>query len=234
MRGSAHRGVKLPSSQTDKTETNSVEKTTKANSHAILKKTLSTPSATQPIDQTLQVYPREQSKSSEDLRTPYITKPGTQDAPLNSLRSNLSVSAAGIQSSDDSSIPLQSHDSRDYYKIKYDEVYALNHSLIDKISEKEKIIWELEKTVNDLRGKIKHLESSKRNERSNPGPSVVTTIEEDLGEQKILVSSLLSTVRTLEAELKTKNTGLSKSQPHPLLPNKMMFFQLNPLHQNRK
>lgn len=140
--------------------------------HDALKKSCSTPSANQSHHESEASEPR-RSRSSADLSSTFdishTSAPGTQDAPRTSP-----IPSAGDDrydaltvalDSDSSQTPLQ---SPDYYKIKFEQLYELNHSLIDKIIEKERTIWTLERETAELRDKIQLLEA---NSRSPPSPS---------------------------------------------------------------
>uniref|UniRef100_A0A8D8YU53 SGNH hydrolase-type esterase domain-containing protein n=1 Tax=Cacopsylla melanoneura TaxID=428564 RepID=A0A8D8YU53_9HEMI len=111
-------------------------------------------------------------------------------------------------------IPLQ---SSEYYKIKYDELHQINSSLIDKIVEKERLIWEHEKCIADLRSRLQELEiPPSSNELPNPPLQNDNRIQTDLEDYKKLVEDLLTTVRTLEAALRANEKENEKgSSPTP-------------------
>lgn len=117
------------------------------------------------------------------------------------------------------------------FKIKYEEVKSLNDSLIDKIVEKEKKIWELEASVTSLNARIADMESS---HSAVETASQDRRMREDLEEHKTLVSSLLTTVRTLEAALSNDNGEKSKKivqipdVTKPKLPNVSRKKQAQP------
>ncbi|KAI5739759.1 hypothetical protein M8J77_023167 [Diaphorina citri] len=92
---------------------------------------------------------------------------------------------------------------------------SLKHSLIEKIMEKERKIWEQEKYIEELKTRIRELEES-----GNSGltPQEGSSPHEELEEQKTLVSSLLTTVRTLEAALNAREDeapGANTSKASP-------------------
>lgn len=142
--------------------------------------------------------------------------PSLEDTPLSTKRKDSESSDTGSRVSTASDISQKEREkelsalipvqSSEVFKIKYEEVHQLNNSLIDKIVEKEKKLWEQEQCIKELKAKIIELESSTTsNETAN------NAVHEELAEQKKLVCDMLTTVKVLEAALQAVEKGKDES-----------------------
>lgn len=220
----------------DKADSKSV--TANISDHMMLRKTLSTPENSTQSNLNKNEKQVKTSGYSRGSSCPALNETNLeehtspQDASHSSLRSNhenistlptsKSTSTDSKQSShiniDESSsstlAPLHSPCTCTY-KIRYEELYGLKNSLIDKIVEKEKKIWEQEKSLDYMKTKIDEMSASENtglvNEKKHD-------LQDELEEHKRLVSSLLTTVKTLEAALSVKESKKepSKSKTVPL------------------
>uniref|UniRef100_A0A8D8TJG2 Uncharacterized protein n=1 Tax=Cacopsylla melanoneura TaxID=428564 RepID=A0A8D8TJG2_9HEMI len=202
--------------------TSSSKKLVKNSQHLNLRKPLSTPESNLNTSHSLnQQNKRQQSNSNGSLNTLNTSVASTMSStPLTSVvtidntsvvikdtASDLTNAAFQIsspnnigavhhtsQTLDINEQPLQSSSE---LEIRCDELNKLKLTLIDKIIEKEKIIWEQEKCIEDLRSKIQKLEVATDGTSSSQNDSS----RHDLEELKTLVSGLLTSVKTLEAKL---------------------------------
>ncbi|KAI5699812.1 hypothetical protein M8J75_009224 [Diaphorina citri] len=72
-------------------------------------------------------------------------------------------------------LPLQSSENHEY-KIKYEEVRRINSSLIDKIVEKERQIWESERCIADLRARVVELEQASSSQSGSQSAPITNSV----------------------------------------------------------
>ncbi|KAI5712378.1 hypothetical protein M8J76_013235 [Diaphorina citri] len=138
--------------------------------HKVLRKSVSLSDA----DQTNSDDQNNSFVSLGSISTPNIstvlldTAQHTRDAHHSSFTEsspNVHINASEVPDNNEvldphhTQLPLQSSENHEY-KIKYEEVRHINSSLIDKIVEKERQIWESERCIADLRARVVELEQA--------------------------------------------------------------------------